>query len=80
MHKILRAITFTLMNRSIPYTSTEVKLRESIYHELLKKMVSLAYDRLEELTVAELETVEQAARISGSKFWASIDHQLERNK
>ena len=61
-------------------TLTEVKLRESIYTELLKKMVSLAYDRLEDLTIDELETVEQAARISGSKFWASIDHQIEKNK
>ena len=58
--------------------NTTEKLTTAIYHELLKKMVSLAYDRLEELTVEELETVEQAARISGSKFWASIDHQLEK--
>ena len=60
--------------------NTEQALEKSIYHELLKKMVSLAYDRLEELTVEELETVEQAARITGSKFWASIDHQIEKNK
>jgi len=60
--------------------NTAQALEKSIYHELLKKMVSLAYDRLEDLTIDELETVEQAARISGSKFWASIDHQLERNK
>ena len=38
----------------------------------------MLYDRLEELTVEELIDLEQAARISGSQFWASIDHQLEK--
>jgi hypothetical protein len=60
--------------------TTAEQLTTAIYHELLKKMVSIAFDRLEELSVEELETVEQAARISGSKFWASIDHQIEKNK
>jgi hypothetical protein len=65
-------------------TLTEVKLRESILVESLKKMVSMAYDRFysdpSEFTDKELEELEYAARISNSKYWVEIDKELEKRK
>ncbi len=61
-------------------TLTEQKLRESILVESLKKLVSICYDRLQDVTDDELEVLEYAARISNSKFWVAIDHELEKRK
>ena len=66
------------------YTSTEVILRESIYRVNLEKMVSMLYDRFygepETFTVKELEDLEYAATICGSKFLTSISLELEKRQ
>jgi hypothetical protein len=65
-------------------TLTEQKLRESILIESLKKLVSMHYDRFysdpSDFTDEELEELEYAARISDSRFWVSIDRELEKRK
>lgn len=75
---MLRALRFKYM------TLTEQKLRESIYQENLRKMVSILYDRFygspDEFTTDELESLEYAARISDSKFLTSIEREIEKRK
>ena len=61
-------------------TTTEQKLRESILTENLKKLVSMLYDRLEDLTIEELENLEYSANLCNSKFLTSISHELEKRK
>ena len=63
---------------------TTQELRESILIETIKRLVSISYDRFysdpSDFTDKELEELEYAARISNSKFWVSIDHELEKRK
>lgn len=58
--------------------NTTQQLRESIYCEALKKMVSIAYDRMDDLTIEELETTEYAAMICDSVYWMEIERALEK--